>query len=82
VKKFILVLVISLFISGCETTEPVDTSHCIEIANTADNNGQKSADELYQECLDEHYKKQRANMSFWESAVEGLLIFVVEVTTS
>jgi len=82
VRKFILVLVVTVFLSGCTSTKSIDTDNCIKVANTVENNEQKSGDDLYKECLDKQYNKKESKKGFWENAFEGLFIFVIDMTTS
>ena len=81
-KQLILVLLIANFLSGCTSTKSVNTSNCIEIANKVENNSDKSGDDLFKECLDKQYQKEDAKKGFWENSLEGILFFVLDMTTS
>jgi hypothetical protein len=82
VKKFILALVVTVSISGCTSTKSIDTNECIKVANTVENNEAKSGNDLFNECLDKQYHEKDAQRGFWENSLEGLLFFVLDMTTS
>ena len=81
-KQLILILLITNFISGCTSTNSANTNNCIEVANKAENNGNKSGDDLFKECLAKQHQKEDAKKGFWENSLEGLLFFVLDMTTS
>ena len=81
-KKLILVLLVANSLSGCTSTHSVNTNNCIEVANKTENNGVKSGDDLFKECLDKQYHKNDVKKGFWENSLEALLFFVLDMTTS
>ncbi|GLX76696.1 hypothetical protein tinsulaeT_00360 [Thalassotalea insulae] len=81
-KNLLLVLLALITLSGCASSKSIDTSRCIEIANTAEKNGIKSGDDLYKECLDKQYQKEESKKGFWEKSAENLFLLAVEIISS
>lgn len=81
-KKIILIILTTVLFFGCAATTPIDTQKCIKIANTAENNGAKSGNELYKECLDKQHQKNESKKGFWESSADSLLFFVLDIIAS
>jgi hypothetical protein len=82
VKKLILIMLTSIVLLGCTSTASIDTDKCIKVANTAENNGAKSSDELYEECLDRQYQKNESKKGFWEKSAEAFAFFVMDIIAS
>jgi len=82
VKKVKVLLIVSLLMMGCASTQSLNTQNCISVANKAENNEAKSGDDLYNECLDKKYQKMESKKGFWENSAEGLLFFVIDMVTS
>jgi len=81
-KKVIFIILTIVLVFGCTATTPIDTQKCIKVANTAENNGAKSGNELYKECVDRQYQKNDVKKGFWESSAESFLFFVLDIITS
>ncbi len=81
-KKLTLFLLFLIVLSGCTSTNSIDSKNCIKVANTAENNGAKSSDDLYKECLDKQHQKNESQKGFWEKSAEGLAFFVMDIITS
>ncbi|WP_139345356.1 hypothetical protein [Pseudocolwellia agarivorans] len=81
-KKLILIMLTSIVLLGCTSTSSIDSGNCIKVANRAENNGAKSGDDLYKECLDKQYQKNESKKGFWEKSAEGLAFFVMDIITS
>jgi hypothetical protein len=81
-KKLVLVALTSMALSGCTATSSVDSGSCIKVANSAENNGAKSGDDLYKACLDKRVQNKEAKKSFWEKTAEGLVFFALDIITS
>jgi len=82
VKKIILTTLVVISLVGCASTHTTNTSNCIEVANSVENNSAKSGDDVFKECLDKKYQKETAKKGWVLNSLEGILFFLIDMTTS